>query len=113
MLDKKLQLKDRQKIAIIGDAPRLQLESERSDTENAEAVIIFVKNEAELAGYLSGLAAAAKQNKLTWLAYPKANQLATDLNRDILRNIANSNGLDPVRQVAIDEVWSALRLKAI
>ena len=36
-------------------------------------------------------------------------QLGTDLNRDRIRE--SIVGLDTVRQVAIDNVWSALRLK--
>ena len=57
--------------------------------------------------------AATRAGKLTWIAYPKAKQLGTDINRDTVRDIANQNGLDPVRQVAIDDAWSALRFKAL
>lgn len=44
-------------------------------------------------------------------AYPKAGQLGTDLNRDILGGALAGEGVQPVRQVAIDEVWSALRFR--
>ena len=39
----------------------------------------------------------------------KAGQLGTDLNRDILAAALAGQGVQPVRQVAIDETWSALR----
>ena len=46
-------------------------------------------------------------------AHPKAGQLGTDLNRDILARSLTDRGVQPVRQVAIDEVWSALRLRPV
>ena len=45
------------------------------------------------------------------IAYPKAGKPGTDLNRDRVRERAAEHALDTVRQVALDDVWSALRLK--
>jgi len=42
-----------------------------------------------------------------------ARQLGTDLNRDIIGELAPHVGLDPVRQVALDDIWSALRLRHV
>lgn len=50
---------------------------------------------------------------MAWLAYPKARQLGTDLNRDILHGYMLAVGLDAVTQVAIDGTWSAMRFKAL
>ena len=49
---------------------------------------------------------------VAWVAYPKAGQLDTDLNRDVLAGLLRARGVAPVRQIAIDDVWSALRFKA-
>jgi len=46
-----------------------------------------------------------------WVACPKARQFGTDLNRDILGELLRARGVQPVRQVSLDEVWSALRLR--
>ncbi len=54
---------------------------------------------------------AARQDRLAWVAYPKAGKLGTDLNRDILAALLTAEGVQPVRQVAIDETWSALRFR--
>jgi len=113
MLDKKLQLKDGQRITIIGSAPSLDIESEQATLAESDAVLLFVTREAEIVTAFSTLRKAIDQNKLAWIAYPKAKQLSTDLNRDIIRKLANDSGLDPIRQVSIDEVWSALRLKLL
>jgi hypothetical protein len=113
MLDKKLQLKDGQTIAVLGGNATMYLTSRRVDADVADALLIFIANEAQLRKNLDFLKDGAAKGKLTWLAYPKARKLDSDVNRDIIRQIANENGLDPVRQIAIDETWSALRLKGL
>jgi hypothetical protein len=45
----------------------------------------------------------------TWVAYPKGNK--ADINRDTLWPIVTEYGLRPNGQVALDEVWSALRFR--
>jgi hypothetical protein len=52
-------------------------------------------------------------NGILWLSYPKAKQLATDLNRDILAAGVRPIGLEGVAIVSMDEVWSALRCKVV
>lgn len=46
-----------------------------------------------------------------WVAYPKANR--TDINRDSLWPILAEFGMRPVGQVALDDVWSAMRFRAL
>ena len=49
-----------------------------------------------------------------WVAYPKlTSKLAGNINRDVLRAAAPRFGLDTVSQIAIDDDWSALRLKRV
>src|SRR5580700_2276887 len=56
----------------------------------------------------AGLAGPARD---AGAAYPKAGQLGTDLNRDRLAAALEGQGIRPVRQVALDDVWSALRFR--
>ncbi len=46
-----------------------------------------------------------------WVAYPKGNR--TDINRDSLWPILAKYGMRPIGQVAVDEVWSALRFRPL
>jgi hypothetical protein len=46
-----------------------------------------------------------------WVVYPKDNR--TDLNRDSLWPILAAHGLRPITQVAVDDVWSALRFRPL
>jgi hypothetical protein len=71
---------------------------------------MFVRNRDELESAAPALD-AARADKLAWIAYPKAGQLGTDLNRDVLARSLTAVGVQPVRQIAIDEVWSALRFR--
>jgi len=66
-----------------------------------------------LAGLLLPAITAAREDRLAWIAYPKAGKLGTDLNRDILARLARERGIQPVRQIAINETWSALRFRPV
>lgn len=78
---------------------------------NADAVLVFVRNRAKLEKHQATAIDQARADRLAWIAYPKAGKLATDLNRDILWQLLQGTGVRPVRQVALDETWSALRFR--
>lgn len=106
----KLQLKPGQSIAVVGGVPEGSDDWPLStDADAADAVLVYVADAAALAAESSHLALIAGRGALCWIAYPKAGQLRTDLNRDRIRE--SLVGLQPVRQISIDDIWSALRLK--
>ncbi|HEY1360297.1 MAG TPA: hypothetical protein VGF21_18495 [Thermoleophilaceae bacterium] len=76
-----------------------------------EFSLVFVKDAAELDEATTRLVHSASRGALTWVAYPKAGKLGTDLNRDIVRETLEPRGARTVRQISIDETWSALRLR--
>jgi hypothetical protein len=104
----KLQLKE-QSIRVVNRPPGVAPELPVAD--DAEAVLVFVTDAAELDAYGSVALAAARADRLAWIAYPKGGQRGTDLNRDILWARLAEEGVRPVRQVSIDDVWSALRFR--
>ena len=110
-LDAKLQLKAGQSIAIVGEGPTLEIAATTALPADADAVLAFAMNVSELESRFALLAGVAGRGGLAWVAYPKARQLGTDLNRDVIRELAPSAGMEPVRQVSLDDTWSALRLK--
>jgi hypothetical protein len=77
----------------------------------APATLVFVATFAEAEERVAPAVEAALADDLSWVAYPKAGQLGTDLNRDSLAAFMTARGVRPVRQVAIDDVWSALRFR--
>jgi hypothetical protein len=74
-------------------------------------VLVFVTKVADLDRLAAPMVEAARADRLAWVAYPKAGQLGTDPNRDILAKELQKRGAQPVRQIALDEVWSALRFR--
>ncbi|HEY3907056.1 MAG TPA: hypothetical protein VGM14_24335 [Streptosporangiaceae bacterium] len=112
-LDAKLQLKPGQTIALVGTGPELEIGAPTAGPDAASTVVAFAKDSGELKSQLTVLQAVAGRGGVPWVAYPKAKQLGTDLTRDVIRDLVPEAGLDPVRQIALDDVWSALRLKAI
>jgi hypothetical protein len=117
-LSAKLQIKPGQRIATVaGSAAAPPIEATGCETarspDEADVVIAFVRTRADLDTVAAPAVAAASADKLTWIAYPKAGKLGTDLNRDLLRDELAARGVQPVRQVAIDDVWSALRFRPV
>ena len=112
----KLQIKPGVSVALLNVPPGVAIDLPEgcmttSDPAGAEAVIVFVANQDELAERGEPAVDAALRDALAWVAYPKAGKLGTDLNRDTLRDRLAARGVDTVRQVAIDDVWSALRFR--
>ncbi|MGV4980969.1 hypothetical protein ACWC0C_39500 [Streptomyces sp. NPDC001709] len=109
----KLQIKPGQSVAVLGKPNDVDLEIEAAgDAASADAVLAFVSTSGDLLGADAQAAlAAAQRDALAWVAYPKAGKLGTDLNRDTLAAALSERGVRPVRQVAIDDTWSALRFR--
>ena len=106
----KLQLEDGETVRLVNAPGGLDLDVD-STSRGGDAVIVFVRNRAELERHAKVALDHAVEDRLTWIAYPKAGQLGTDLNRDILRKLLEGKGVRPVRQVALDDTWSALRFR--
>lgn len=111
-MSSKLQIKPGQSVAMLNAPDGLVLAGVRGAdaAEEADAVIAFVTRRDEL-GSAGPAVAAARADRLAWIGYPKGGRLGTDLNRDRLAAALAEQGLQPVRQVSIDDTWSALRFR--
>ncbi len=77
---------------------------------DASVAVVVADDAASLRAILAAHADEVREPAVVWVAYPKANR--TDINRDTVWPIVVAHGLRPVGQVAVDEVWSALRFRA-
>ncbi len=114
----RLQVKGDRKLAVLGATAGLDktigAKDRRCGLNDADVVLVFTPNRATLERELPALLKSAKDSAIIWVAYPKlTSALASDLSRDIIHKLAPSYGLDTVAQIAIDEDWSALRLKRV
>lgn len=111
-LARKLNLRDGTKVRVVGRPRGVDLDDVAVTTSaRAEALLVFVRTLAELGATGGPLVEAAREDRVAWVAYPKAGQLGTDLDRDVLRRHLQRRGIRAVRQIAIDPVWSALRFR--
>ena len=114
----RLQVKAERRLAVIGATPALDkmigVKNSRAEAGEADVVLLFTAERAALDAKLPGLLKKMTKTAILWIGYPKlTSPLAADLNRDVIRELAPKHGLDTVSQIAIDEDWSALRLKRI
>jgi hypothetical protein len=112
-LVEKLQIKPGQRVCVAAgcEVPAAVTAGVPQAEGEADAVIAFARNSAELGSVAGPALEAARQGRLAWVAYPKAGQLGTDLNRDVVVALLAEQGVRPVRQVGVDGTWSALRLR--
>ena len=75
----------------------------------------FVITQAELDVASRKLAAACSGDAILWMVYPKgtSKQYRCEFNRDSGWAVLTAAGFEPVRMVAIDEDWSALRFRRV
>ena len=78
----------------------------------ADVVVLFAHDSAELKTHLQRAAGAAEGDRLFWICYPKKGAgVQSDLSRDRLRDLAVEAGVEAVSQIALDATWSALRFR--
>jgi len=75
--------------------------------------LAFAAMKADLLKAAKELKPSVAPDAVLWFAYPKQTSKAfkSDLNRDLCAAALSQLGFQPVRQIAIDDDWSALRYK--
>lgn len=80
--------------------------------EHATVAILFAEDGSALRKLLAKVGAERlARPEVLWIAYPKGNR--SDINRDSVWPIVAELGMRPIGQVAVDEVWSALRFRPL
>lgn len=120
---KKLQYKDQGQPVFILNAPLAydeMLAAFPGDVhkEAKEKYYPFVQafgaSNKELQALAKTAASATEDNGLLWLCYPKKSSKrykGSDCSRESVTGMLADEGYEPVRQIAIDDDWSALRFR--
>lgn len=76
---------------------------------------LFARTKEELEANIKLIMEALKDDGYLWLCYPKgtSKKYRSDLNRDKIREIAGKYNFEGVSQIAIDDDWSALRVRDV
>ena len=124
-LFKKLNLKDADEIVVVNTPTRFELELGRlshvsvvRELKKAKAIrfsLAFVTKQDELNSLAKHIVAKAKGDAIVWFAYPKksSKRYTCEFSRDTGWDPLGAAGFEGVRQVAIDEDWSAIRFRRV
>lgn len=118
----KLQLKDEKNLLIQGlpssiEKQFIKLAFAKNVTpllksRKIDFALVFALSGTQLKGILKEVLPALHEEGKFWIAYPKlTSKIATDLNRDCSWDCLKNEGFEPVRQIALDHVWTAIRFK--
>jgi hypothetical protein len=122
---RKLNLKDQSQVVVLNPPesfkPELETLQSAAVIQDTEAVdhidflLAFVTKLSEIEQLAQTVGKKAKDDAIVWFAYPKgtSKKYKCEFNRDTGWEALGKEGFEPVRQVAIDEDWSALRFRRV
>lgn len=123
---KKLNYKDQARVFVLNAPPTFEANianmSGLTDVRRAVTpedtvtfAIGFATKQAEVDALADWVGPRLEGDAIFWIAYPKGSskRYTCDFNRDQGWNALGRYGLEPVRQVAIDEDWSTLRFRNV
>lgn len=86
-----------------------------STKDEINFALIFAITQKQLDEAIHAVAPNLKGDAIFWVAYPKGSskKYKCEFNRDTGWQVIGSYGMEGVRQVAIDEDWSALRFRKV
>lgn len=120
---KKLQFKDQGQPVLILNAPKAYEEIMASflgevhrevQNQTYDFVQVFGTSNEEIRALAKVAAGAMKDDGLLWLCYPKKSSKTykgSDCSRESVAELLADEGYEPVRQIAVDDDWSALRYR--
>lgn len=120
----KLNLKDQAEIVVLNapasfepDLKSLKGVTVRRDAKGGDIgfSLAFVMTQKDVDTVGPQVAKKAKGDAVVWFAYPKGSskKYKSQINRDNGWAVMGDAGFEPVRMVAIDEDWSAVRFRRV
>ncbi|MEO7444187.1 MAG: YdeI/OmpD-associated family protein [Ferruginibacter sp.] len=120
----KLQLKDEKNILVQGlpsslEKQFLKLSFCKSVTpllrsRKIDLALVFAISRKQLCEILTDVVPALHADAKLWVAYPKlSSKIASDLSRDENWCMMEERKFTSVRQIALDNVWTAMRFKGV
>jgi len=92
-----------------------RIERSLDGVTGATFALAFATRQIEVDAFAEAVARATEGDVLVWIAYPKGSskKYTCEFNRDTGWTSMGAHGFEPVRQVAIDADWSALRFRRV
>ena len=120
---KKLNFKDQGQPVLVTNAPKSYDEiktafegevHQQAELETYDFVQVFGVNNEELQSHAKSVVGHVSDDGLLWLCYPKKSSKTykgSDCRRETVMGMLFEEGYEPVRQITIDDDWSALRFR--
>lgn len=102
--------------AVLADmAGMTEIHTQLSAEDRMSFLLAFCTKQAEVDALAGVCAEQTVGDAVVWVAYPKGSskRYRCEFNRDNGWAALGAQGFEPVRQVAIDEDWSALRFRRV
>ncbi len=125
-LFKKLNFKDQPELFVLNIPENLlhhldamsqftNVQQQVSEKDVIHFALAFTITQKQLDEAIHAIAPKLKGDAIFWVAYPKGSskKYKCEFNRDTGWQTMGSFGMEGVRQVAIDEDWSALRFRKV
>ena len=118
----KLQLKDEKNLLIQGlpstvEKQFVKLSFSKNVTpllksRKIDFALVFAISHKQLEDILRDVVPALHPEAKLWIAYPKvSSKIVSDLSRDCNWSCITRHGLEGVRMIALDNIWTAMRFK--
>ncbi|TDQ11701.1 YdeI/OmpD-associated family protein [Pedobacter metabolipauper] len=96
---------------LLGDTSSISFVNDHNSDFNG--LLTFIKNSTQLAEELNVWATKLTAGQVVWVAYPKKSSgIVTDLKMEKWKEL-DAHQLSPCGSAAIDDTWSALRIKPV
>ncbi len=121
----KLNLKEQKHILVLNapesfepDLKTLRGVTVQRDLKNIDKIefsLAFITKQKEVDTLGKAIAKKVEVDAVIWFAYPKGSskKYKSEINRDSEWKVLGEAGFEPVRMVAIDEDWSAVRFRRV
>jgi hypothetical protein len=86
-----------------------------ADEKSLDFALFFFQEKSELDEIIPKLIPHLKDDAVLWCCYPKksSKKYSSDITRDTGWAVFGDFNYEPVRQVAVDDDWSALRFRSV
>lgn len=95
--------------------PFTTIQKNLDSLDSVSFALIFLTQQAEIKNAINTIAPKLIDDAVLWFCYPKktSKKYSSDINRDSGWDSLGEHQFEPVRMVAIDEDWSALRFRKV
>jgi hypothetical protein len=95
---------------LLGPLPELVSIHEPGE-DGLDAIHVFVREKQQIEDRIGVFRESMAQTGMIWVSWPKkSSRVATDLDENVIRDLALKNGLVDTKVCAVDETWSGLKL---